>query len=418
MAFFAVERRAGEDVLRLPVPTTYPSRDAVVQALGELLASGAIPAGSDLYVVDLEAAVPVLVIPGAALPGEALDVPAAVAPVAPIVEEVTGEEIGALDASEAADVYAAWPEAAGLPSGDEEAEAPDGQEQEAPVIDWQGALQDALKRAASSLESEGIVPPVPVEAERPHAQIAEPMGVATDAGAAAGESSDEAAWPWAHVDAVAVEDVVGDTDDEDEPAASAPAESADENGEDDQTEGIPSVDEILAEIDEDEPAALTYREPGADLPAYEQPERVDSVLIHTAPAEGEDAFLPSPVILGDYGDRDGDGSEAEVAAEVAALIGAGGEDEDGLEYVAPGETHVAEALEEESGADTIQPGDEREEEPLEEAPAQDAQVEGYAGDGGLDMSEYTCNDCVYANTCPKVGQVTPAECVSFQWKSA
>jgi hypothetical protein len=109
---------------------------------------------------------------------------------------------------------------------------------------------------------------------------------------------------------------------------------------------------------------------------------------------------------------------AEVAAEVAAQIGAGGEDEGGLEYVAPGETHVAEALEEESEADTIQSVDEREEEPLEEAPAQDAQVEGYAGDGGLDMSEYTCNDCVYANTCPKVGQVTPAECVSFQWKSA
>jgi hypothetical protein len=418
MAFFAVERRAGEDVLRLPVPTTYPSRDAVVQALGELLASGAIPAGSDLYVVDLEMAVPVLVIPGAAVPGEALEAPAAAAPVAPIVEEPAGEEIGALDASEAADVYAAWPEGAGLSSGDEEAEAPDGQAQEASAIDWQGSLQDALKRAASSLESEGIVPPVPVEAERPHAQIAEPMGVTTDAEDEAGESSDEAAWPWANVDAVAVEDVADDADAGDESAASAAAESADENADDDQAKEIPSVEEILAEIDEEEPVALTYREPGADLPAYEQPARVDSALIHTAPAEGEDAFLPSPVILGDYGDADVDASEAEVAAEVAALIGAGGEDEDGLEYVAPGETHVAEALEEQSEPETIQPGDGREEESTEEAPAQDAQVEGYAGDGGLDMSEYTCNDCVYANTCPKVGQVTPAECVSFQWKSA
>lgn len=418
MAFFAVERRAGEDVLRLPVPTTYPSRDAVVQALGELLASGAIPAGSDLYVVDLEAAVPVLVLPGAVLPDAVdLEAPAAV-PVAPIVEEAAVEDVGMLDASGAADVYAAWPQGADLSTGDEGAETPVGQDTTA--IDWQGSLQDALKRAASSLESEGIVPPVPVEAERPHAQVAEPMGVATEVEADAGEATDEAAWPWTNVEAVAGEDVAEEAPAEDDSIASEPAVSTEENADDDQAEEIPSVEELLAEIDEDEPVALTYREPGADLPAYEQPARVESTLIHTAPAEGEDAFLPSPVILGDYGDSetDGDASEAEVAAEVAALIGAGGEDEAGLEYVAPGETHVPEALEEVLESDVAEQGDGPEEEPLEEATAPDAQVEGYAADGGLDMSEYTCNDCVYANTCPKVGQVTPAECVSFQWKSS
>ena len=42
---------------------------------------------------------------------------------------------------------------------------------------------------------------------------------------------------------------------------------------------------------------------------------------------------------------------------------------------------------------------------------------GYAPAGDLDLGEYTCQDCVYSNTCPKVGQVTPAECGSFQWKS-
>ncbi len=37
--------------------------------------------------------------------------------------------------------------------------------------------------------------------------------------------------------------------------------------------------------------------------------------------------------------------------------------------------------------------------------------------GALNMNEYTCDDCVYANTCPNHGQKRPAECGSFQWKS-
>jgi len=42
---------------------------------------------------------------------------------------------------------------------------------------------------------------------------------------------------------------------------------------------------------------------------------------------------------------------------------------------------------------------------------------GYEASGLLDMSAYTCSDCIYSNTCPKVGEVTPAECGTFQWRS-
>ena len=41
----------------------------------------------------------------------------------------------------------------------------------------------------------------------------------------------------------------------------------------------------------------------------------------------------------------------------------------------------------------------------------------YTPAGDLDLDGYTCDDCVYVNTCPKVGQSTPKECGSFQWKS-
>ncbi|MBN2404434.1 MAG: hypothetical protein JXE06_02505 [Coriobacteriia bacterium] len=37
--------------------------------------------------------------------------------------------------------------------------------------------------------------------------------------------------------------------------------------------------------------------------------------------------------------------------------------------------------------------------------------------GEIQLDAYTCDDCVYANTCPKAGASNPAECGSFQWKS-
>ena len=75
--------------------------------------------------------------------------------------------------------------------------------------------------------------------------------------------------------------------------------------------------------------------------------------------EGEEAFIPKPVIMGDY---DTPGLKDDVTHEDAGP--------------------------------------------------------GYEAAGDLDLETYTCDDCVYSNTCPKVGQSTPAECGSFQWKSS
>jgi hypothetical protein len=76
-----------------------------------------------------------------------------------------------------------------------------------------------------------------------------------------------------------------------------------------------------------------------------------------------------------------------------------------------------------------------EEPQVEEAAATDAGVEvenrdvlpmepavpigpAYEPGADLDLSRYTCDDCVYVNTCPKVGESLPAQCGSFQWRSS
>ena len=37
--------------------------------------------------------------------------------------------------------------------------------------------------------------------------------------------------------------------------------------------------------------------------------------------------------------------------------------------------------------------------------------------GELALDSYTCDDCVYVNTCPKHHQDKPATCGSFQWRA-
>ncbi len=41
----------------------------------------------------------------------------------------------------------------------------------------------------------------------------------------------------------------------------------------------------------------------------------------------------------------------------------------------------------------------------------------YEPSGELSLADYTCTDCIYSNTCPKVNDSTPEECGSFQWKA-
>jgi len=112
----------------------------------------------------------------------------------------------------------------------------------------------------------------------------------------------------------------------------------------------------------------------------------DAPIITSAPPEGEEAYMPHPVILGDYADPSSEPVEIDAAGDAG---------------LAEKEPDVRADADTEAAADASS------------APL----VSGYAPTGDLDLGEYTCQDCVYSNTCPKVGQVAPAECGSFQWKS-
>lgn len=54
---------------------------------------------------------------------------------------------------------------------------------------------------------------------------------------------------------------------------------------------------------------------------------------------------------------------------------------------------------------------------VESLPVVELDVGPYEVSGELILDRYTCDDCVYANTCPKVGESAPADCGSFQWKA-
>jgi len=42
---------------------------------------------------------------------------------------------------------------------------------------------------------------------------------------------------------------------------------------------------------------------------------------------------------------------------------------------------------------------------------------GFAASGEMQLDEYSCEDCVYTDACPRSGQVAPAECGAFQWRA-
>jgi hypothetical protein len=54
---------------------------------------------------------------------------------------------------------------------------------------------------------------------------------------------------------------------------------------------------------------------------------------------------------------------------------------------------------------------------VEALPVVELDVGPYEVSGELVLERYTCDECVYANTCPKVGESAPAQCGSFQWKA-
>jgi hypothetical protein len=289
-------------------------------------------------------------------------------------------------------------------------------------------LAEALRRAASQMESEGVVPAPEVEellARRPLGEAVVPAGLlgeieivdsATDAAA----EEAPAAWPWeaGEGSGLLVEDA--------SLLAEAPV-----------LEDAPPLDTAPA----DEPEPVEAPSTGVFTPVgIDEPELEDVTLLTPADGAGwlehgsviasenadgigeknapdvsaeDNSLVELQVILGEYGTVAAEPAESgtiedEVGAGEGSLVEAEMEApaaEVGMETPAAATEAAVAATVEAPAAGAVEAPAEPQEEPKVYEP------------GGLDIATYTCDDCVYVETCPKAKQDGPATCGSFQWKS-
>jgi hypothetical protein len=335
MRFFLVGRHRESGDVRIVSERTFATRQEALDSLSTVERTDAAFDDSDLFVVDLEAVTPVVVYRPTAhiAPAAPSEEPIADAWVAPVEEPVDE----ALSAGLLEPVDEVTDDLAVVRAGDD-------------------GLAEALRRAASRMEAEGIQPAATIEeviaaqTTDAEATVVEPAAEPAPDDALADELE-----ALAGVAAVGMSEPLAEEPD-DEQAASWPWE--------------PSAESAAPVVVE--PASELYRPSGIEEPA--------AVASDMLPSPADD-FIPRPVIMGDYPERD--------------------------DFVTVEEAD-APAAEPEPIDVTLTS--------LDPVTASDADVPAYQP-ASIDMGSYTCEDCVYAGTCPKAGQDRPATCGSFQWKS-
>jgi hypothetical protein len=439
MRFFLIGQHRDSGEMRLVSQATYETRQEALDDLGSALPPDGSLGDHDLFVVDLDAATPVVVYQAplapvvAPTPEEPIaDVWEAPTPPVDALAEIVAVEEAALEgpapvwgasaegaASQAAEDF--FGDAASAPDMVETTPQPSVSATRAAADDLESAIADlrdapaglladdiavdrdedvepefepepaatepvdeplplaeALRRAASQMESEGIVPAPEVEAlaamsEAPEMLAAPPvvdqsvgLGLSTEMPGEVAASSEEdeiasAPWPW-----------------EDEPVA---AES---------------------------PSAAPVVEPSGLLPAFtsvgiDEPGLEEITLL--TPSDAESLFDARPMIVGEYPEASEvslfltDPVTEDVEAEAPGPTESPAEPEP-VASPAPLEDDVAaaDAFQEVAGISSVD------------------DVKAYEP-GGMEIATYTCEDCVYVDTCPKAKQDGPATCGSFQWKS-
>jgi hypothetical protein len=392
MSFFILERDPADGSLRMLLSRDFSERTMALEALSAAVGDGSLAITGEVFVVDLSTAVPVLVMP----------TPPAPEPVAGVWEAPPGEAVEV--EGEAAE------------SASEPIEAPqDADETPGFGADVLSDLADALRRATSSLESEGVVAPGSIDSVEPEGESTIDESPAPVTVRPVGE-----VWPWANVDAYDAShpaDEVVVVPEHDSPEREALGEEVPVSV---IAEPVGVIEQMVDVADED----LTVADAGETL---EEPEVQTSPLIVTSALDGEDAYMPRPLILGDYDesmpadettelesenpivDLIAPETDLKTAAPLSEAVEASAEasDTSGQDVVTVEEVALPDDIA--SGIGLAAPGTE----PLDATTTGPA----YVPAGELDLGEYTCEDCVYVNTCPKVGESNPAECGSFQWKA-
>ncbi len=378
MGFFLLGRGREHGDLRLIVEELFADRQKALDSLSRLSADlDFAHRDADVFVVDLDAAVPVLLVAPAAPPiPEPPAPPAEVAPIPDVVVEVEPEVVPEPELEETAGVWEApavppveipEPVVELVPEPIASAVIADAVIPETPVDD--DDLADALKRAAGTLEAQGITAPESVGPEQAtEEQEAQPVEALTDQAAAP-----DASWPW-------------------EPTAAGEAEK---------------------------PETASAPEPGFEVPDFEEPALDGTDLLA---GSSDDFVMPKPLIMGAYADEDDTSSpfDRPAVAEPASIsleapvpvLDSPGEDESMLadletieapQDLAQPESPAAPEIPEVVSVPSVTSAPDN-------APAELSAEES-------ELASLTCDDCVYVNTCPNKEELEPASCGTFQWKS-
>jgi hypothetical protein len=475
MSFFLLGR-SGDDVLTLLSDAAFESRQDALAELGRITADPTFDRwDDDVLLLDLDSGTPVLLVRPTAPAAEAVepvpepeaapeaaafaviadDVPVEVDVVAeaqpetdeipvPGVEAEPEEVVEPEAVAPAADdvvepevelVTEEMPEAEGeieavadeVPSEVgvfvERAASADSEAVEEPAeIAGIDALRDAIARTTEHMESTGIVAPESVgSAEpqaRPEAESDIPDSILdvenvdsvvadllSDVATAETRSISEAA-----IALVPASPVV-ESQEEDLAAEVEPAEEPSEPG---LPEPAPPAWPWDTSSDQPEPAAAAggavEPEVGFVLDGLEEPSLDDGGSLIVGLLDDDALAANRPVILGAYGDEEAAETEGEttVTDDESALQGP---EESESDKTAADEIVVPDGESDFIVLDDVSPSDRDVSESSEATKTADDSPDGKGA-----LSDYTCKDCVYVETCPNKDQRRPEDCGSFQWK--
>ncbi len=358
MSFYLIGRGRTAGEIRLLSDVLFDDRQTALDELAQMSAAADFAhRDADVFVVDLASAVPVLLVPP----------PTETSATMPVLEVSVSAEEGLDEAADEEETAGVW-EAPAVEAVEEPiADAVIEEAAEQPI-----PLADALKRAAGTMESEGISAP-------------ESVGPAT-----------VAAWPWE-----ADEQVVEQDSEDAVPAQAEVGETEDAAEPESQKEFVPS--------------------------ALEEPSIDDEGGLLGKSASEDDTPMPRPVIMGDYAEDEippappvEDFEELDVVEVVA--------EEPDVDVPAPpveeadvvSDVVEVPGVEQDSDLGGILADLETIEEPT--TPGPEATMPQGDKPETLDAedeasSELTCEDCVYVTTCPNKDDLEPSSCGTFQWKS-
>lgn len=468
MAFFLLGR-GPEDELHLLAPALLATRQ---DALAELTRITSEPSfagwDSEVFVVDFETAMPVLLVRPAAAAVEAAAEPE-IKPAVALVDvaefeaasDIVGDE---RSLEESAVVVEAPFEVFAEPVVEEEVAEPVGDEAIADAISEEASeelaaeaegvtLRDALLRTTEHMESTGIVAPESIgPAEEIAAEIELPAVLAVEVEVAEVEVPEPAAdeQPVAAAEPEVAMPEVG-IEQEAVPAGAA-ATSAAETGEAPAWPWDLSLPEEAGVVVVTAPEPAPVAETPFVLDALEEP-AIDDASILRGAVDDEELAASRPVILGAYEEMAPaavETSPAEAVDPVAEVSEPMGVAEPMSVPESPASTEISPAVAEflpaepstssvpempaaESAAENPQRDDISdfifdlggvtgvpEADDMTAAPVAEVALEPVAVSAPepveSPLQNYTCDDCVYVETCPNKDQRLPKDCGSFQWK--